>query len=207
MKFVDIHTHLKTDTEDDLVRIISYYQTPSVEPSDFFSIGIHPWYLNEHLDEKWFIHPLCVAIGECGLDKVRSSFSIEDQQKVFHQHLVYAQYHKKPVILHVVRAYVELMNSIKQFPHLIYIWHGFGGNYELFKQFEKFNMFVSFGFRGAKNLGWKQIPIDRVLMETDDSSKKIQDVYLTYAKITGYSLDFVIEKVYHNAERALGRLV
>lgn len=204
MKFVDIHTHQANQQSENEIKIISFYQNPDKEPFCFFSIGKHPWYLNEDIEERWFSHTFCVAVGECGLDKVRSVFSLSKQTEIFTQHLDRASDLQKPVILHVVRAHQELIQLLKKYPHLTYIWHGFNGSYELFRQFERFHMFFSFGVRSSKNTGWKQIPLERVLLETDDSLLSIREVYSLYAQVTGISFDAIVEKIYQNAKQILG---
>lgn len=80
MKFIDIHTHANNSS---ILSILNCYPTST----DFivpFSIGIHPWFINQkiieqnlHLITKQLEHKNCYAVCECGLDKLSEvDFSI-----------------------------------------------------------------------------------------------------------------------------------
>ena len=81
----------------------------------YYSIGIHPWYIKEdRIDEELKIieeklqTKTCLAIGECGLDK-RIDISLEQQTIVFEKQLALAEKYKKPVVIHCVAAYQEVI--------------------------------------------------------------------------------------------------
>ena len=73
-----------------------------------FSVGIHPCYIKGEGREQWeqvvarATHPLCVAIGECGLDK-RASSPLVLQEEIFRWHISLAQELQKPLIIALER--------------------------------------------------------------------------------------------------------
>ncbi len=86
----------------------------------FYSIGIHPWFIvEERLESDFEIlesklqEPSCLAIGECGLDK-RIEVPMELQQLVFEKQLLLAQKYQKPVVIHCVAAFQELIEIIEK---------------------------------------------------------------------------------------------
>ena len=50
----------------------------------------------------------CLALGECGLDK-KVQTPLDLQQEVFERQLTLAEKYKKPVIIHCVAAFQELI--------------------------------------------------------------------------------------------------
>jgi TatD DNase family protein len=62
--------------------------------------------------EKNIQHPNCLAIGECGLDKV-IEIDLELQKKVFISQLELAVKYQKTVIIHCVKAFDELIEICK----------------------------------------------------------------------------------------------
>lgn len=69
-----------------------------------------------------------VAIGECGLDKVcKTDFVL--QQEVFAAHIILANKLKKPLVLHCVKAYDEIIKMLSLHKNLVHvIFHGFNKN-------------------------------------------------------------------------------
>ena len=86
-KYIDIHTH-HDNTDVSIISIksvIAGINTPT--DNNWFSAGIHPWYLNENYLtelEKLVTQPNCLAVGECGLDMMPSiikKYSLQYQKK------------------------------------------------------------------------------------------------------------------------------
>ena len=70
--YLDLHSHTQYSTADTLVIRNQYPLT--ADPTLPFSVGIHPWFLDNwqaQLDAVATLasHPNCWAIGECGIDK------------------------------------------------------------------------------------------------------------------------------------------
>lgn len=190
--YYNIHTH-KATNQPDVFELVNQY------PKDFdasipnYSIGIHPWYIvEEKIEEKLaFIESKlndgnCLAIGECGLDK-RIEIPSELQQKVFEKQLDLAEKFKKPVIIHCVASFQELIKIKKEknisVPMII---HGFSKNEQLAKQLIDNGFYLSFGKYLLRNpeleLAFSSVPNDRFFLETDTIEEKIQDVYEVASK-------------------------
>ncbi|HCB63295.1 MAG: hypothetical protein A2W93_11010 [Bacteroidetes bacterium GWF2_43_63] len=206
MHYYDIHTHNESKSPS-VTGILNLIPGQAV-PESFFSVGIHPWFakdasiadLNEYVNA-----PFCVAIGECGLDAVKSAISFDEQKILFRAHLELAGKYSKPVVLHVVQSTNELFHVLKDFPELVYIWHGFTGNEELIKQFSQFNIYFSCGPRGLKKPEiWLSMPEGRLLCETDDSEAQIEQVYAELAAIRNESVEQLAKIIENNVIRIFG---
>ncbi len=187
MIYYNLYTH--SDPEDDtIVAVVNVYPKDYPSKSKYFSIGIHPWYIDqENLEseleiiEKALQDPNCLAIGECGIDK-KIETDIEIQTQIFERQLLLAEKYQMPVILHIVAAYDELIalkNDLNITVPLII--HGFAKSPEMAQQLESHGIFLSFGKYLMRNpdLGNSLTTVadDTFLLETDTSEDTIQDVY------------------------------
>ena len=192
MKFINIHTHARSGNSD-ILEIVNQYPNSFDEKVDFFSIGIHPWYINEEtwkqelkiIEEKLALKN-CLALGECGLDKRRET-PIEFQIEFFEAQLLLAEKYKMPVIIHCVAAFQELI-ALKQKLKITVplVIHGFSKSGELADQLLKHGFYISFGKYLVKNpeleLVFQTIPNDRFFLETDTIEEGIEQVYDLAAK-------------------------
>jgi TatD DNase family protein len=146
----------------------------------YCSVGIHPWFTHiAGLPDLEAIakQPNVVAIGETGLDKLAST-PLEQQAQLFIAHIELAEKLRKPLIIHCVKAWQELICIRKQYTSDIpWIIHGFRGNGELARQMIQFGFQLSFGihFRlDALRVAWDT---HNLYAETDDSNTSIIEVY------------------------------
>jgi len=206
MHYYNIHTHRESQSPS-VTSILNVIPGQAV-PESFFSAGIHPWYAKDALVadlHDFATSPKCLAIGECGLDSVKSSLSVDDQKLLLRAHLELATQHHRPVILHVVRSTNELFQMVKDFPDIVYIWHGFTGNEDICKQFLPFNMYFSCGQRGLKKPeSWLSMPEGRLLCETDDSDIPIEQIYAELAAIRNESVEQLSKIIENNVFRIFG---
>jgi TatD DNase family protein len=151
MIFFNLHTHKYTN-QDDVIEIVNQYPQEFDETIPNYSIGIHPWYIvedriNEDLAiiENKLMNVNCIAIGECGLDK-RIEISMSLQQMVFEKQLALAEKYQKPVIIHCVGAFQEII-AIKNKMNISVpmVIHGFSKNFEMAKQLVKNGFYLSLG--------------------------------------------------------------
>lgn len=176
---LDVHTHNITATN----AIIS------VEPGDFkpveglfYSVGLHPWSArrdahHEALLRSAAVHPQVVAIGECGIDLVRSTLDEAGQIELTLLHARLAEELHKPLVLHCVRSFHIIARLLKEFsPTQPWIIHGFRGNATVARQLLRFKqVWLSFGERfNADALA--ATPQNRRLAETDCSSRPIEEI-------------------------------
>jgi TatD DNase family protein len=114
MIFLNLHTHKYTN-QDNVIEIVNQYPQEFDETIPNYSIGIHPWYIVEdrididlQIIESKLKNESCIAIGECGLDK-RIEIPMALQQMVFEKQLALAEIYQKPVIIHCVGAFQEII--------------------------------------------------------------------------------------------------
>lgn len=182
----NLHTH-KSSEDQNVFDIVNRYPYEEIV-IPYFSTGIHPWHIDEEkLDEHLAIIenrlslPGCLAIGECGLDK-RIEKPLDLQIEVFEKHLLLAKKYQKPVILHLVAAFQELIevhNCIK--PGVPMIIHGFSKNIQVAKQLLDNGFYLSFGKYLLRNPElsevFAEVPNDRFFLETDSIEEGIAEVY------------------------------
>jgi TatD DNase family protein len=192
MKYFNLHTHQFTN-QPDVLELVNQYPQEFDASIPFYSIGIHPLFIDENrlekdfqvVDEKLAL-PECLALGECGLDK-RSEMSFEVQQSVFEKQLALAEKYNKPVVIHCVAAFQELIEIKKRLKISVpMIIHGFSKKVELAKLLIDNGFYVSFGKNLLRNPElesvFKSIPNYRFFLETDTVEEGIQDVYALAAK-------------------------
>ena len=204
--YYNIHTHKFSDNEE-IVELVNQFPDEVDSNLPFFSVGIHPWYLDENqlgeqleLIEKYVHLSNCKAIGECGLDK-RIETSIEIQKKVFIPQLLLAEKYKKPVVLHCVAAYQELIEIKKELNLTVpLIIHGFSKNKQVAQSLLNNGFYLSFGKYLLLNpdLGevLKTVPLDRLFLETDTMEQTIFDVYSKAESILNKDVRFIITENY-----------
>ena len=208
MQFFNLHTHQFTN-QSDVLELVNQYPQEFDATIPYYSIGIHPLFIDENrlesdikvVDEKLAL-PECLALGECGLDK-RSETPFEIQQSIFEKQLALAKKHQKPVVIHCVAAFQELIEIKKRLKiNVPMIVHGYSKKVELAKQLIDNGIYLSFGKNLLRNseleLVFKSIPNDKFFLETDAIEEGIQEVYALAAKYKGLKLGELQEIVNKN---------
>ena len=154
-------------------------------PNLYESVGVHPDYEDtpeptfEFLVETALKHPKIVAIGETGLDYFRmgdrSYESMEWQRERFRTHIRASIASKKPLIIHTRSASEDTIKILKEegAQQIGGVMHCFTESYEVAKAAIEMGFFISFSgivtFKSAKDLQetCRQVPLDRMLIETD----------------------------------------
>src|SRR6476659_1556692 len=134
MEYFNFHTH-KIRNQKDVLELVNQYPQEFDETIPFYSIGIHPWYIvedriSEDLEtiSKVLLLDNCLALGECGIDK-RVETPLQIQMEVFEAQLKLAQKHQKPVVIHCVAAFQEVIEIKKRLKISVpMIIHGFSKN-------------------------------------------------------------------------------
>lgn len=194
---IDIHCHKPNDGNNlAIVSLDTSNFTADTAPSCSFSLGIHPWFISQQdwrsgLQSLSTIRadPNLLAIGECGLDK-NIDAPMHLQIEIFTRQIELAQRIDKPLIIHCVRAFNELMVIKKQTRcNLPWIIHGFIGNPVMTLQLIKQGFYLSFGKALLRNncLARQSLatsPLDRIFLETDAADDvTISEIYSAAAKI------------------------
>lgn len=177
----DIHTHHHPATPGTaIVQLIADDFSP--RPGHFYSVGIHPWEIREDWRTQqaklsiMALHPQVLMIGEAGLDKKNGIVSMEHQIEVFRRHIYLSEMLHKPLIVHCVKAFDELLSLRKESKATQpWIVHGFRGGVEQWQQLTRAGLYVSIGSHHNAELIKKLVP-QYLLLESDELDK-VGDVY------------------------------
>lgn len=213
--FYNIHRH-NADLLADEIAIINNYPNDPIPHSGLFSCGIHPWYIDEQnvttdlqAVEQALKNANCVAIGECGLDN-RVETELVTQQSIFEAQLELAKQYQKPVIVHCVGAYAEVLSAKKrlQFKQAL-VFHGFSKNLALAQQLQNADCYVSFGkyLMTQEHLPaiLKELNLQRIFLETDSSDYLISEVYAKAATALQLELIALQELIQDNFQTVFKR--
>jgi TatD DNase family protein len=174
-----------------------------------YSIGIHPWFLtSENLKEQISIvkqyaeHKNIIAIGEAGFDRLKGP-EAHLQQIVFKEQVEIAEMVSKPLFIHCVRAWDELLSEHKKLrPSTPWIIHGFRGKKELAAQLISKGMYLSFWFdfvlKPESTRLIRSLPKEKIFLETDGSGVDIKSVYEKVAGDLGLTIDELGYVIYSN---------
>ena len=225
--FVDIHTHVDNQA---VIRILD----DNFEEKVLTTWGVHPWDVSRHFDRPQgaekshptgdlFTRGECfrfaqvsiplrssrndvVAIGEVGLDKVHKE-TFEKQVEVFEEMIRLSESYRKPMIVHCVRAYSEIIEMRKKTKaSMPWVIHGFNSSVETMRQLLRYDMYISLGEVLYRNENQavkilKDIPLERLFLETDVSKRDIKDVYAKAADLMGCDIEFLCNKIFENYGR------
>jgi TatD DNase family protein len=156
--------------------------TAEREPDVWASVGIHPHEADQHADlgagelRDAAQHPKVIALGESGLDYYYDRSDRAVQQALFRTHIGVARETKLPVIIHPRDAEDDTIAILEgemgkgAFPALI---HCFTASEQFGMKCLDLGLTISISgivtFKNARELQefTKQIPADRLLVETD----------------------------------------
>lgn len=172
--YVDIHTH-----------------TPRPDVASPTMLGVHPWDA-----EKGFALPhfeACDIVGETGLDYA-CEVNRNAQQSLFEAHLKAAVRLKKPVVLHVVRSFEDVMLTLRHYSLQGVVFHGFTGSEQQAKRCIERGYYLSFGHRSLRSPRTRQViatlPDDKLFCETDDRTQPtIEQIYAEVATLRSTTID------------------
>lgn len=215
MQLIDIHTHkIKPDRAIQIQNVFAQ-NLAEITPEYLFSAGIHPWHLEnvniqtslDTLDKACSLNNL-LALGECGLDKaIPTDFAL--QKNIFQLQIELAEKHHKPLIIHTVRSYNELIQMKKDRRSAVpWILHGYRGNAPTTRQLSGQGFYFSVGEALLHNPNLQQIlheiPQERLFFETDDRDISIQKIYLFAAQILATDPGLLAEAVATNFKNLFG---
>ncbi|MBE4951083.1 TatD family hydrolase [Chryseobacterium culicis] len=200
MEFFDFHHHKK------YIRNGIYNLAKEIPPDFPYSVGIHPNDIDvNNLKEQlsWMrsmISQNCFAIGECGLDSLVSADE-NLQNEAFLQQIMIANEVKKPIIIHCVRKFYEVISFRKKAEQPMII-HGFNKKKQIAEDLLAHNFYLSFGKAVLYNLSLqdilKNIPPDKFFLETDNEDFNIEELYFKVSEIRGISPEDLNEQILHN---------
>ncbi len=155
--------------------------------------GIHPWQAHtpqqgweERLKNLLEKHPQS-SIGECGLDGWVSEPAMEIQVPVFIAQLRIARDLGRPLSIHALKAWEELFTAFAEVPPPpSFLMHSFNGSIEIARRLAKLGAYFSFSGhflhprKAALLEVFRQLPADRILLETDAPDMRPPDEIITH---------------------------
>lgn len=146
----------------------------------FASVGVHPDYPDTEEPSVQDLvrlarHPRVVAIGETGLDYFRLTGDLEWQRQRFRNHIKAARESGKPLIIHTREAAADTLRIMQEegAAEIGGVMHCFTESLEVAQAAMEMGFYISFSgivtFKNATALKEvaRQVPLDRMLIETD----------------------------------------
>ena len=169
------------------------------------TVGIHPWHASTgDIAEVRSLAPAVDAVGEIGLDYA-CEVSREEQMAIFRAQLEIAEQLEKPVILHCVRAFEEVIKVIGEYHLKAVIFHGFIGSAEQAKRAVAQGHYLSFGertLRSPKSIeAMRSTPLSHLFVETDESATPIEAIYAKIAELRGIEIAELVTATEENYRR------
>ena len=197
--FVDIHTHLDNQS---VIKIVDGDEVRILRTE-----GVHPWEVSAELNEVPRLRlGMTAAIGEVGLDKVHKE-TFGKQIEVFEKMIRLSEAYRKPMIIHCVRAYSEIIEVRKKTKATMpWVIHGFNSSVETMRQLLRYDMYISLGEVLYRNESQaveilRNIPFDRLFLETDVSGRDIRDVYAKAAELMKCDIEVLCKQIFDNYGR------
>ena len=211
--YIDIHTHQILNSEEVLSIPSIFLQNIDFQYGiDFpFTSAIHPWHAtlfsSEEIDlmlRKLTDYPRLIAVGETGLDKA-CNIDYQFQKRVFEQHIEFAENQHKPLIIHAVKSWNEIIIYVRKIKVPV-ILHAYTAGPEITRQLIDLGCNFSLG-KAVLNLSshlqesLKLIPDDSLFLETDNSSLSIIEIYDQVSKLFDRSLNELKNQINQNYRR------
>jgi TatD DNase family protein len=145
----------------------------------YATVGVHPDYLDESVDQAWLLeraqHKKVLGIGETGLDYYRLTGDLEWQRERFRTHIRAARTCGKPLVIHTRAASEDTLRIMREerAHEAGGVMHCFTETWDVAREAMDMGFYISFSgivsFKNAHELRAvaKQVPLDRMLIETD----------------------------------------
>jgi TatD DNase family protein len=216
LNYTDIHSHSLTKPSN-VKRIHNFLSAEDhakqLIEEKYFSIGLHPWYINKLNVSKEinYIQSLAneksfVAIGETGIDKVIER-DIAFQKLIFYELIELSEELKRPLIIHSVKGSNEVVTAFKTIkPSQKWIIHGFNQRWSVAESFLENEILLSFGSSLRKNETtrevFKKMPLGSYFLESDESDDEIETIFAEAATLS----ELPIETLQFNLEQQFNQL-
>ena len=216
-ELLDCHTH-SHEVNGLAIRSLTYEEWSggvTIGEGQLYSIGLHPWALplaerlTDLIDQMRSLlasTPQIVAVGECGIDKVRSNASLAEHRTWLEAQMRLACQFHRPILLHTVRAWSEtieirreLAQEFDQLPPMVL--HGFRARGEVAQMMLHQGFALSFGRHydlAALQLAYEA---NALLVETDEllqglsHQKALAEIYTRLATALSITPEALAESV------------
>lgn len=174
-------------------------------PGYKYMCAIHPWHAAEateatlrRLNEQCASEQV-VAIGETGIDRLRGG-SAECQQEILMRHIEISERLGKPLVLHSVRSWEQILNLHKHInPSQPWVMHGFRLKPDVARRLAERGIYLSYGVKfNPESL--RATPRHLLLLESDEAA---DPPYAEAARELGLSEDDLRRLVDENAARII----
>lgn len=163
---------------------------PQVLPS----FGYHPWYLDERTPDwratlvRFLDGTPGAVIGEIGLDRWKPDLPYEGQEEAFTWQLDLAAERDVAASIHCLKAWGRMFDLLREGPRPRrgFLLHSYGGPVEMVKALADLGAHFSFpGYylherKTRQRETFKQVPLDRLLIETDAPDQCLPDELVTH---------------------------
>ena len=194
---LDIHTHHPAPRPWAVVD--APFQDFSPLEGQRYSVGIHPWLTIGNIPlqqwealEKAAMCPEVVAIGECGIDKIKGGFMFR-QVSAMQKQVELSEKLGKPLIVHDVKAHDVVVGLKKDLePKQNWVVHGFRGKPTVAKMLTDAGIYLSYG----ENFNSEALlitPPDMILAETDESILPIEAIIEKLSAVLGFDAMPLVE--------------
>lgn len=206
---IDIHTH-HAACQAGTLSIRNLTSGDATDTAPHCSIGLHPWHIGgnwmaatEEVRRKASAKSI-LLIGECGLDKLHKNASLELQQEVFLRHIEISESIGKPLIIHCVKAFDEII-AIKKMMHPSQPWiiHGFRGKPQQAQQLLDNGFHLSFGEHFNTESLMLAYESNRLWLETDESNLDIAQIYSLASTTLNIPVNVLEQRLEGNAATLL----
>jgi TatD DNase family protein len=221
MILIDIHTH-KDYSGSELITVRNTYPGEgfgAFHSTNYYSVGLHPWHIKsteENNNMLKQVEQACefkhvIFIGECGLDK-NCGTDFSEQERVFVCQVELAEKRGKPMMIHSVKSYGEILGLRKKLKaKTTWILHSFTGNFEEAKKMANSGFIFSFGnilfndkARAVET--FKNLPLDLIFLETDEFSGSIEEIYIKASELRGIDFSLLAKTIELNFNRITGKV-
>lgn len=216
--YVDFHTHQRVAVGVEVLNVDALDEVAVARACEVglpFSVGVHPWRADvaeEQLQEAYSRIEKCVrtagfvAVGECGLDWV-SVVPRATQLVVFEQLLKLAHRLSVPVVLHCVRAFEEVVQSLRKWGVERVVFHSFIGSAQQAERVAREGYFCSFSPRSLASSrtceAISRVAPSAIFIESDESAEPIASIYKRVAELRDCSIEELQQIVYDNYKRLI----
>ncbi len=208
LPFVNIHTHHPSKAFHEIVNCNVVENLPN-DDKKLFSVALHPWNASYHLwqQSKYIVEnlakqPNVLAIGETGIDALRGA-SKNEQQDIFREHIRIAESNNKPLIIHCVRAFNEVIECKKESKSNVpWIIHGFSSRRTIADKLLAHGCLLSFGAAILHNGSHleeicRYVPENMFFIENDDSNSAVSLLYEKIAHLRDVPVNYLQDILYH----------
>ena len=122
--WIDFHTHIdqKSPLEflnNDVLRIVSTPLEETMLPAEknvLYTLELHPWHGStpDEYYRKLAADSKFSGIGEVGLDRIKGKLPLDEQMQILEDVILLAEAVKKPLVIHCVKCFSELLYLYKK---------------------------------------------------------------------------------------------